>query len=106
MINKRPPFNIDAAVNCVKEYERLKTLGVVGMDTENGPKVALDKETFTELFAGKQVRSESRISRHFPFSYSAEYEGVKFYCITRAPFKMRGCYLEESGAAEEERIPH
>lgn len=38
MINKRPPFNIDAAVNCVKEYERLKTLGVVGMDTENGPK--------------------------------------------------------------------
>ena len=73
------------------------------MHTENGLRIALDEEVFIELFAGKQVRSESRISRYYPFMYLAEHEGVTFYCVTRAPLKMRGCYLEESGAAEEER---
>ncbi len=91
---ERPPFDINAAINCVKEYERLKKSGVISMTAGNGIlRISLDKELFVELFAGEDVYVTRRDSNFFPWGYSVERKGVIFDCIARKQLKMLGQML-------------
>ncbi len=109
MQTERRPFDIDAAVNCVKEYERqeemLKEMGVRSMRVNCGVReLSVSKEVFIELFAGKQVKLERRDSDVYPYGYSAEYEGVTFDCISREPLHVPRPALvlcKEEPAAEQ-----
>lgn len=90
MKTERPPFDIDALIECARLIERLyRTPGLLNMSVgkDGKCKVTLTKEMFTELFAGKKIDERQLKPKHHWFEYSFEYKGVTFCCTSDESIK-------------------